>query len=75
MGCVSLGGQLAELCGGTAQVTVHDLCKAKPHPTLARVEPVIDRVGEVAAFLGGRAGRDRITRQDRPVCLPVEDLA
>ena len=35
----------------------------------ARVEPVTDRVGEVASFFGGRARRDRVTdRECRDAC-------
>ena len=39
-----------------------------------RGEPVTDGVGEVASFFGGRAHRDRITRHERPVRLPEQDL-
>ena len=42
---------------------------------MTRVEPVTDRVGEVASFFGGRARRDRVTGGDRCVGLPGQDLA
>ena len=40
----------------------HHLRHPEVKATQTRVEPVADRVGEVASFLGGRAHRDRVTR-------------
>ena len=62
---LGLGGQLAELCDGSGQIALHHLRRPEAKAALARVEPVTDRVGEVASFLAGRAYRDRVTRGDR----------
>ena len=36
---------------------------------MTRVGPVADRVGEVASFFGGRAHRERVTRNGRALRL------
>ena len=69
------GGHRAELCGGSGQITLHPPRHSEAPAALARVEPVTDRVGEIASFLTGRARRDRVPHEDRPAPLPAEDLA
>ena len=65
---LGLGGQLGELCDGSGQIALQHLCHSEAQAALARVEPVTDRVGEVASFFGGRARRDRVTRRERRDC-------
>ena len=59
--CLGLGHQLAELCGGTDQITLIYLCISEAPAAQPRAVPVADRVGEVASFLGERTRRDRVT--------------
>src|SRR6202035_5823028 len=73
--CVGLGHQLGELRGGTGQITLPALCDSEAPTALERVEPVTDRLGEIASFLTGGAHRDQITRHKRRERLPAEDLA
>ena len=73
--CLGLGHQLAELCGGTDQITLIYLCISEAPAAQPRAVPVADRVGEVASFLGGRTRRDRVTGVARRARLPGEDLA
>jgi hypothetical protein len=72
---LGLGHQLAELCGGTGQITLIYVRKSEAPAALARGEPVTDRLGEVASLFGGRARRDRVTGVVRCGRLPGEDLA
>ena len=73
--CLRVGHQLAELRGGSDQVAPHHLCPTQAKAARTGAVPVADRVGKVASFLAGRAPRDRITGQKRPICLPAQDLA
>jgi hypothetical protein len=73
--CVGLGYHLAELRHGADQIALDALRHTEAPAALTRIEPVADRIGEVATFFGGRARRDRVTLQDRPERLPAEDLA
>jgi len=41
--CLGLGHQLAELCGGSDQITLISLCHSEAPAAIARVEPVADR--------------------------------
>ena len=72
---LGLGRHLAELCDGSGQIAAHHLRRPEIKAALARVEPVADRVGEVASFLTGRAHRDRVTRGVGALRLQGEDLA
>ena len=67
MSRLGLGGHRAELCDGSGQIALLHLCQPEAPAALPRVGPVTDRVGEVASFFGGRARRDRVTRDDRRV--------
>ena len=75
MSCLGLGHHLAELCGGSDQIALIHLCISEAPAAQPRAVPVTDRVGEVASFLGGRARRDRVTREVAAGRLPGEDLA
>ena len=66
---LGLGGHRTELCDGSSQIALVYLCQPQADAAVARVEPVTDRVGEVASFFGGRARRDRVTGGDRCVRL------
>ncbi len=59
---LGLGHHLAELCDGSGQIAAHHLRPPEVKATHTRVEPVADRVGEVASFLAGCAHPDRVTR-------------
>ena len=67
VGGLGLGGHRAKLCDGSGQIALPYLCHTQAYAAVARVEPVPDRVGEVASFFGGHARRDRVTGGDRCV--------
>ncbi len=63
---LGLVGHRGELCDGSGQITLVYLCDSEVPAAPARIEPVTDRVGEIASLLGGRARRDRVTRRETP---------
>ena len=75
MSRLGLGHQLVELCESPGQITLHKLCPSQSVAALTGVEPVADRVGEIAPFLTGRAGRERVAPHDRALRLRGQDLA
>ena len=59
--CLSLVGHRAKLCCGSAR-SPRPSCAIPRYQRHRRdVEPVTDRVGEIASLLGGRSRRDRVT--------------
>ena len=71
----ALGDHGPESRNGTVDIAFHQLRKREAQTTHPRVGPVTNRVGEIASFFAGRAGRDRVATIDPGVGLPGEDLA
>ena len=71
----ALGDHGPESRNGSAYIAFHQLHKREALPTDPRVGPVTNRVGEIASFFTGRAGRDGVAHVDPGVGLPGEDLA
>jgi hypothetical protein len=72
---VGLGIDLTQLCGGSSRITRHPLCYTETPAAPTRDELVTEGFGELESLFGGRSDLDRITRNDRPECLVVQDLA
>ena len=68
MSRLGLGGHSRELCDGSGQIALVTCAIPRHKRHWREVRPVADRVGEVASFFGGRARRDRVTRDDRRRC-------
>ena len=72
---LSLGRHLAQLCGGSGEIAPRRLRRPEVKATHARVEPITDRVGEIASFLASCAYPERVTRDLGVLRLQGEDLA
>jgi len=60
-----LGLQVAQLFDSSGQIAACPPRQPEPKAALTRVGPVADRIGEIASFFGGRARRERLTRNGR----------
>jgi hypothetical protein len=72
---LALGSHLAELCGDSGQIAAKRLRHPEVKATRTRVEPVTDRVGEVASLLASCANPEQVTRDESAHRLPGEELA
>ncbi len=72
--CLGLVGHRGELCYPPAD-RLDLFVRLRGTSGTGALEPVTDRVGEIASLLGGRTGRDRVTRRESHHDLRDEDLA
>src|SRR4029078_7755418 len=63
------GRHLAQLFDSSDQITSCPLREPQPKAAHTRVGPIADCVGEIASFFGGRADRERVTRNGRALRL------